>query len=49
MIVRGKIRSILLPHHQITSKGKIQNMKEAIEFLKRELFKMDKKLSALNK
>ena len=49
MIVRGKISSVLLPHHQIASKGKIQSMEEAIEFLKQELFKMNKKLSALNK
>lgn len=49
MIVRGKISSVLLPHHQIASKGKIQNMEESIEFLKKELFKLNKKLSHLDK
>lgn len=45
LVVRGKISSVLLPHHQIASKGKIQNMEESIEFLKKELFKLNKKLS----
>ncbi len=49
MVVRGKISSVLLPHHQLASKGKLQNMEEAIEFLKSELFKLNKKLSSLNK
>ncbi|TVZ27454.1 helix-turn-helix protein [Gillisia sp. Hel_I_86] len=49
MVVRGKISSVILPHHQITSKGKIQKMEEAIDFLKKELFILNKKLSNLNK
>ncbi|WP_051119672.1 XRE family transcriptional regulator [Gillisia sp. CAL575] len=49
MIVRGKISSVVLPHHQIASKGKIQNMEESIDFLKKELFKLNKKLIGLNK
>ncbi len=49
MIVRGKISSAVLPHHQIASKGKIQNMEESIGFLKKELFKLNKKLIGLNK
>ena len=49
MAVRGKISSVIVPHHQIASKGKIQSMEEAIGFLKMELFKLNKKLSSLNK
>ncbi len=49
MVIRGKISSVLLPYHQIASKGKIQSMEEAIEFLKKELFKLNKKLSSLSK
>lgn len=49
MVIRGKISSVLFPYHQIASKGKIQSMEEAIEFLKKELFKLNKKLSSLNK
>jgi len=49
MVVRGKISSVILPHHQIASKGKIQKMEESIDFLKQELFKMNKKLSTLSK
>ena len=49
MVVRGKISRVLLPHHQLASKDKLQNMEEAIEFLKKELFRLNKKLSSLNK
>ncbi|WP_246136859.1 XRE family transcriptional regulator [Gillisia hiemivivida] len=49
MVVRGKISNVILPHHQIASKGKIQNMEEAIDFLKMELFKLNKKLINLDK
>jgi len=49
MAVRGKISSFLIPHHQIASKGKIQSMEEAIDFLKKELFKLNKKLIGLSK
>lgn len=49
MVVRGKISSVILPHHQIASKGKIQKMEESIDYLKNELFKMNKKLSLLSK
>lgn len=47
LIVRGKISSVLIPHHQIASKGKIQAMEEAIEFLKKELYVITKKLNSL--
>ena len=49
MVVRGKITGVLVPHHHITSQGKIQALEESIEFLKRELFLMNKKLSSLQK
>lgn len=47
MIVRGKISSVLIPHHQIASKGKIQALEEAIEFLKKELYLITKKLNTM--
>lgn len=49
MVVRGKISSVILPHHQIASKGKIQNMEEAIDFLKKEVVRLNRKLSSLDK
>ena len=49
MAIRGKISSVLVPHHEIVSKGKLKAMEESIEFLKKELYKMSKKLSALEK
>lgn len=48
LIVRGKISSVLVPHHEIASKGKIKAMEDAIELLKKELFNMSKKLNAIN-
>ena len=47
LIIRGKISSVLIPHHEITGKGKIQNLEESIDLLKKELYKMSKKLNAL--
>lgn len=48
LIVRGKISSVLVPHHEIASKGKIRAMEDAIEQLKKELFTVSKKLNALH-
>ena len=47
LIVRGKISSVLVPYHEIASKGKIKAMEEAIEMLKKELYNVSKKLNAL--
>ena len=47
MIVRGKISSGIVPHHELASKGKINNMEESIELLKKELYAMSKKVEAL--
>ncbi len=49
LIVRGKISSVLVPHHQIASKGKIKAMEEAIEFLKKELSSINEQLQNLQK
>lgn len=49
MMIRGKITNILVPHHQMASKGKIQSLEESIEFLKKELFAVQKKLQRLGK
>ncbi len=49
LAVRGKISGVLVPHHQIASKGKIQAMEDSIELLKKELFKMSKKLESIRK
>ncbi|WP_424494710.1 XRE family transcriptional regulator [Salinimicrobium sp. GXAS 041] len=46
-VVKGKITSILLPYQNFTSQKKIDTMEEAIEFLKKELYKVTKKLNAL--
>lgn len=48
-MVRGKISSVLIPSHEITSNGKMQQMEESIEFLKRELFSINKKVNSLQK
>lgn len=47
LMVRGKISSSLVPHHQLASKGKISAMEESIEILKKELYSVNKKINAL--
>ncbi len=37
LMIRGKICNVLVPHHQVASKGKLQNMEESIEFLKKRV------------
>lgn len=49
MMVRGKISNVLIPHRQMTSNGKIQSMEESIEFLKKELSSISKKLNSQKK
>lgn len=43
-MVRGKISNVLVPHHQVTSMGKVQNLESRIAFLEKEIFKTLKKL-----
>ena len=45
MAIRGKISSVLVPHHQIASQGKIAELEEALGLLKKELYAIQKKLS----
>lgn len=45
MMVRGKISNVLTPHHLMDPNGKLQSMEEAIEFLKKELYSINKKLN----
>ena len=47
MMVRGKISNILAPHHLMDSNGKLQNMEEAIQFLQKELYSINKKLNSI--
>lgn len=49
MIVRGKISSVLVPNHEIASKGKLQALEDTVDFLKKELFKLNKKLNSMIK
>ncbi|MBZ9730567.1 LexA family transcriptional regulator [Salegentibacter sp. JZCK2] len=49
MVVLGKISSNLVPHHQIVSTGKIKELEESVDLLKRELFSLNKKLNTLTK
>lgn len=48
-MVRGKISNVLIPHHQMTSKGKIQSLEDSIEYLKKELYTINKKLNNIRK
>lgn len=48
-MVRGKISNVLIPHHQMTSKGKIQTLEESIEYLNKELYIINKKLNSIKK
>jgi phage repressor protein C with HTH and peptisase S24 domain len=48
-MVRGKISNVLIPHHQMTSKGKIQSLEDSIEYLKKELYNINKKLNSIRK
>jgi phage repressor protein C with HTH and peptisase S24 domain len=46
MVVCGKITSALVPHHQIVSEGKMKNLEESVNLLKKELFAINKKLNS---
>ena len=46
-MVRGKISNVLVPSLQISTGGKIKSMEESIEFLKKELYLISKKLNSL--
>lgn len=48
-MVRGKISNVLVPHHTMASNGKLQSMEESIEFLKKEVFSITKKLNSMRK
>lgn len=45
MMVRGKISSVLIPHRHMNSNEKIQSIEDSIDFLKKELFSISKKLN----
>lgn len=47
LMVRGKISNVLVPTLQMSSGGKIKSMEESIEFLKKELYLITKKLNSL--
>ena len=47
LMVRGKISNVLVPTLQMSSDGKIKSMEESIEFLKKELYLITKKLNSL--
>ncbi|MCM4157652.1 transcriptional regulator [Gramella sp. AN32] len=46
-IIRGKLSSGLVPFHEMASKGKITSLEENLEMLKKEVYQMNKKLTAL--
>ena len=46
MMVRGKISNVLVPHHHNGENGKIKTMEESIEFLKKELHSITKKINS---
>lgn len=48
MMIRGKISSVLIPHHEIAGKGKIKELEENLNMLKKELYNMNKKLAQLS-
>ncbi|WP_373059195.1 helix-turn-helix transcriptional regulator [Zunongwangia sp. H14] len=48
MSVRGKVTGVLVPHHEIASKGKISALEEALELLKKEVFKLNKKIASMS-
>ena len=47
MVVCGKTTTALVPHHHVMSQGKMRMMEESIEFLKKELQKLNEKLKHL--
>jgi glycerol-3-phosphate O-acyltransferase len=46
MMVRGKISSVLIPHRHMNSNEKIQSIEDSIDFLKKELYAISKKLNS---
>lgn len=47
MMVTGKISNVLSSPHLVDSNGNLQGMEEAIEFLKKELYSITKKLNTI--
>lgn len=47
LLVLGKVSNVLIPKKEVALKGKIKSMEESLEFLKKEVFKITKKLSAV--
>lgn len=48
MIIKGKISNGLVPFHEFSGGGKIDALEKDLEFLKKELFSMNKKLTILS-
>ncbi len=44
--VVGKITGAVVPHHQVVSQRKMENLEDSIEMLKKEMFNLNKKLQA---
>lgn len=45
-VIRGKITNTLVPFHQMVSKGKISEINESLEFLKKEIYEINKKINS---
>lgn len=48
MMIRGKISSVLISHHESAGNGKIKELEENVNMLKMELHHMNKKLAQLS-
>ncbi len=46
-MVRGKISNALVSHHQLITNGKFKSLEESVEFLKKELFTITKRLNSM--
>lgn len=47
-LIRGKISSVMVSHHQMVSNEKFKTLEQSVEFLKKELYSITKKLNANN-
>lgn len=45
LIIRGKISNRLIPSHQVVGKGKVEEMMQSIELLKKEVYTLSKKVN----
>ena len=45
-MVRGEIYNLMVPYLQLLNKKRLENLEDSIEFLKKEVFEINKKINS---